>query len=172
MNEEPPGASDGTNGPPEGPAAAPAGWTSDLSVGLDAIDEDHKAFFHLAEMLTDKDEGNGVTESALLILDEYILGHFLREEKAMKASGYPDLPGHVLKHNQFKARVRAIAQAWSEGAKSAADDLGPLVLHWLRSHIQKEDQKYKGWVRKEKLDSRPLVYLAMEAEAGDTHVRY
>ena len=49
---------------------------------------------------------------------------------------------------------------------SAADDLPPLVVHWLRSHIANEDQRYKRWINNSAVDGRPMIYLAMEAEHG------
>jgi hemerythrin len=144
-------------------------WSEDLSVGINSIDADHMAFFELAKMIGDfkNDQENiGTISSSLAILNEYVDGHFLREEKAMKKVNYPNLAGHRLKHNQFKARVKAIEELYLQGTRSAINDLPTLVAKWLRAHIASEDQKYKNWLNSSNVDDRPLVFLAIEADSN------
>jgi len=84
-------------------------WSEDLSVSNAALDGDHKAFINIANLLLDwKNHEDMLVESALMMLREYIDGHFLREEKAMKAVAYPYYAGHRLKHAQFKAKVISV----------------------------------------------------------------
>ncbi len=142
-------------------------FSSEMSVGNESIDADHKAFFELAKLLHDTLSGGErgvIVLSSLAILEEYVDGHFHREEKAMRKVNYSNLAEHRLKHNQFRARIKAISEVFRQGTTSAADDLPPLVVHWLRSHIANEDQKYKRWINNSAVDGRPMVYLAMEAE--------
>ena len=66
-------------------------WTNDLSVGVDIIYEDHQAFFRLAKLLHDVMESSDKNQDALIetainILEEYVAGHFLREETANRPS--------------------------------------------------------------------------------------
>jgi hemerythrin len=144
-------------------------FSPEMSVGNETIDADHKAFFELAKMLHDtlsSGERGVIVLSSLAILEEYVDGHFHREEKAMRKVSYSNLAEHRLKHNQFRARIKAISEVFQQGTMSAADDLPPLVVQWLRSHIANEDQRYKRWINNSAVDDRPLVYLAMEAEHG------
>ena len=141
----------------------------EMSVGNESIDADHKAFFELAKLLHDtlsSGERGVIVLSSLAILEEYVDGHFHREEKAMRKVNYSNLAEHRLKHNQFRARIKAISEVFQQGITSAADDLPPLVVHWLRSHITNEDQRYKRWINNSVVDGRPMIYLAMEAEHG------
>ena len=141
----------------------------EMSVGNESIDADHKAFFELAKLLHDtlsSGERGVIVLSSLAILEEYVDGHFHREEKAMRKVNYSNLAEHRLKHNQFRARIKAISEVFQQGITSAADDLPPLVVHWLRSHIANEDQRYKRWINNSAVDGRPMIYLAMEAEHG------
>ena len=141
----------------------------EMSVGNESIDADHKAFFELAKLLHDtlsSGERGVIVLSSLAILEEYVDGHFHREEKAMHKVNYSNLAEHRLKHNQFRARIKAISEVFQQGITSAADDLPPLVVHWLRSHIANEDQRYKRWINNSAVDGRPMIYLAMEAEHG------
>ena len=142
-------------------------FTPELSVGNETIDADHLAFFQLSKLLNEtleSGERGMVVLSSLSILEEYVDGHFHREEKAMRKVNYTHFAEHRLKHNQFRARVKAIAELFRQGTASAADDLPPLVIQWLRSHIANEDQKYKRWLTHFAVDNRPLVFLAIEAE--------
>jgi len=142
-------------------------FTPDMSIGIMSIDADHMAFLELAKLIAEipNDENrNSIVLSSLAILDEYVDGHFLREEKAMRKVNYPHLAGHHLKHNQFRARIRAIGDVYREGTLSAVDDLHSLVVQWLRGHIATEDIRYKNWLTSSVVDDRPLVYLAIEAE--------
>ncbi len=142
-------------------------WSEAISVGNDALDEDHKAFFVLAKMLQEaqcSEDNVIVIGSALLILEEYVEGHFLREEKAMQAASYPRLADHAMKHSLFRSHVHAISSAYGQGTKSAVEGLPELVVDWLRRHIVAEDLQYKNWIRDAVVDRRPLAYLAIEAE--------
>lgn len=148
-------------------------WSPELSVGIDAFDDDHKAFFELVFVLQDV-TGASVVEramivgSAIALLEEYVDGHFLREEKAMKKAHFPHFSEHLHKHKVFCGRIREIAKAYREGVTSIADDIPSLVSAWLTSHIMQDDQKYKNWVRASMVDDRPLAFLAIEADE-DNH---
>jgi hemerythrin len=147
-------------------------WSPELSVGIEVFDADHKAFFELAFLLQDA-SGASVVERAMIVgsaiglLEEYVDGHFLREEKAMKKANFPHFPEHIHKHKVFRGRIREIAKAYRDGATSIADDIPSLVSAWLTNHIMQDDQKYKNWVRASMVDDRPLAFLAIEAE--DNH---
>ena len=155
------------------PSAAEKGaamfdFTEDMSVGIVTIDADHKAFFELARLLheTGHDHERGmIVLSAIGMLEEYVGGHFLREEKAMKMVRYPRLAEHRHRHEIFRGRIKAIAKAYREGTTAVAESLPSLVAHWLRNHIANDDLQYKNWINQSSVDPRPLAFLAMEAEA-------
>jgi len=161
-----PGQPAGT--PPEG-AVGGFAWSDALSVGIAAIDDDHKAFFELAGLLHSAQAAGGeysVVDSALSMLEEYILGHFLREEKAMAAVGYPRLAEHQEAHRRFRDKAHAVVEAHRQGVQGA--ELPSLVDSWLRQHIARNDKAYENWISAAAVDSRPLVFLAMEAEDAES----
>ncbi len=139
-------------------------WTDDLSVGVDIIDEDHQAFFRLADLLRDimgsPDENQDMlVETAINILEEYVTGHFLREESAMAAAGYQFLAEHVAAHEAFAARTHQIAQDYKDGDKEVAATISDLVRRWLTGHIRTMDMHYRGVLTTENVDDRPMAYL-------------
>ena len=86
-----------------------AGWSDAFSVGNAAIDSDHKAFFEIANLLKgivfEAAESKFVIESALAMLEEYVAGHFLREEKAMAKIGFQHFEDHRVKHFAFNRQL-------------------------------------------------------------------
>ena len=146
---------------------APDGWSADLSVGVDIIDEDHQAFFRLAGLLRDVIEGpeggnDYLIETAINVLEEYVEGHFLREEMAMAAVNYPYLAEHLAAHEAFAAKAHQIAQEYRNGNKDISGTISGLVERWIVGHIQTIDKQYCGYLTNYNVDSRPLIYLSDE----------
>jgi hemerythrin len=141
------------------------GWSPDLSVGVDIIDEDHQAFFRLAEMLKDvidSPDQDCLAETAINILEEYVEGHFLREEMAMASVGYPSLAEHLAAHEAFATRAHQLAQEYRGGNKDVAATISDLVRRWIVGHIQTVDMQYRGILTNENVDGRPLIYLTTD----------
>ncbi|CAA7622124.1 Hemerythrin-like protein [Candidatus Terasakiella magnetica] len=142
-------------------------WTDDLSVGVDIIDEDHQAFFRLADLLRDimgsPDKNQDMlVETAINILEEYVKGHFLREETAMATIGYPLLAEHAAAHEAFAARAHQIAQDYKSGNKEVAATINDLVRRWIVGHIRTMDMQYRGVLTNENVDNRPMAYLTAD----------
>ena len=116
-------------------------WSDALSVGNAAIDNDHKAFIDLAKLLRSFDKGSKdykiIIQSALLMLEEYVAGHFLREEKSMRQISFQHSDEHVSKHNIFRLKITTIIHAYNAGDLSVIDGIPDLVLKWLMNHICK-----------------------------------
>jgi len=102
--------------------------------------------------------------SAISLVEEYVMGHFLREEKAMRAVNYPQYTRHKHQHARFRARVQAIARVCQDGDKTAGGDLARVVVNWLRNHILTEDKKYYHWVTSSSVDDRALICLIVEKD--------
>ncbi|CAA7626361.1 Response regulator (modular protein) [Candidatus Terasakiella magnetica] len=144
-----------------------AGWSDAFSVGNAAIDSDHKAFFEIANLLKgtvfEAAESKFVIESALAMLEEYVAGHFLREEKAMAKIGFQYLDDHRAKHFAFNRKINEVIRLYRGGSLSVVAKLHDLVLKWLASHIVNEDMKFKSLLTDGDVDQRPLAYLALDA---------
>ncbi len=140
-------------------------WTKDLSVGESCLDEDHQAFFRLSALLEDLrrlpgEEHESLIETALNILEEYIDGHFLREQTAMIKSEYPLLAEHIYAHDKFEKRVkRAIANYKASHKRAELTSLSRLVTRWLANHIQTMDSQYRGLLTSQNVDDRAFPLL-------------
>lgn len=137
-------------------------WQPDWSVGIPVLDEDHKGFLTLSRLLFEAEreaDNSMVVESAILLLQEYIGGHFLREETALRAAGFPQFDSHLARHVQFRNDAEAIIDRFHRGDDTAAPYLARLTAEWLVKHILHEDMQYKGVIRDEHVDDRPLGCL-------------
>ena len=139
-------------------------WDRRLSVGFEALDQDHKFLVNLGNLLaesTSEYSSPTILKQTLILIDESILGHFLREEKAMAAVNYSDLRRHAALHREFYTKFKALHNAFNDGANTAIDQLNELLTGFISNHIINEDLKYAKVITK--VDSRPIQFLIIEA---------
>jgi len=143
-------------------------WSDELSVGSEPLDRDHKSFFELCNLITHIDHNDTniklIMPSALTILEEYVCGHFFREEKAMKAAKFSDLQAHMLIHTIFHDRVISIIDSYSGGHLTDIDELAEMVCNWVQAHIQETDMAYKDAIANIYVDDRPIAFLTADPE--------
>ncbi len=67
-------------------------WTNDLKVGIRDIDSQHRELFvRINKLRTAMGQGRGKEgiNRTLRFLEEYVVEHFLNEERYMRTSNYP-----------------------------------------------------------------------------------
>ncbi|MFO7152572.1 MAG: bacteriohemerythrin [Bacillota bacterium] len=127
-------------------------WTSDLSVGVERIDNQHKIWFQKANELFEAGKAQKAKEyinQMIDFLDEYTKFHFRDEEAYMEQIGYPELEAQRKAHAGF---VEELAKLKEEYNKSGGNILviikaNKLVVDWLTNHIRKMDKKIGEYVR-------------------------
>ena len=128
-----------------------ASWTEELSVGVDALDEDHRQLFAMVNGLFDAIEGGTGGELLAALFDalvDYTRGHFAREEALMAARHFPGLAAHRAEHIQLTESVHHLRQRFLAGAAEAVGhELLVLFKTWLTSHIRVSDCAYKPYVK-------------------------
>ena len=124
-------------------------WVDTLSVGVPAIDRDHRVLVGLVNQLAaaeDRQDRINLEE----VLDElvsYTLYHFDREERLMVAAGYPDLERHARAHRELADRVLSVRRRFFEVERDRlGDEILEFLVDWLRAHIMGEDRKYAPWL--------------------------
>ncbi|MEE9543059.1 MAG: hemerythrin family protein [Thermodesulfobacteriota bacterium] len=121
-------------------------WTKNIAVGVDVIDEQHKALFHVLNSLAeaiDRNSGANEIERVLGFLEGYVSEHFSTEEKMMKKVSCPGYKEHIDQHNIFIESFEEIRKVYrSEGA---TDELLLMLksklCNWLFSHIMMVDKR-------------------------------
>ena len=119
-------------------------WRNSLSIGVEAIDNQHKQLLtHFNQLLKACEAGKGQEELKKLIgfLDEYVVKHFKDEESIQRLRNYPDYEAHKIEHESFIARLKILKQEIStEGvALHHVVETNNLLLKWLLHHISTVD---------------------------------
>lgn len=136
-------------------------WTEDMSVGCEALDNDHKILVQALNDFVeaaDNDEGVFVTDGIFSVLADYTNYHFAREEKVMEACGYEDLDRHKqahesLKEQLFDCRTRYMLNPNAELEEEVRD----FLMNWLQTHILIKDMGYRADIEKSGVDIDELL---------------
>ena len=122
-------------------------WTDKLSVGVAAIDDDHKKLVGMVNELYDAMQAGHGKDSLGHILDglvQYTRFHFAREERFFAQTSYPDAIAHKHEHDALTRQVLGVQQKYESGLTTTLSlDVLHFLKEWLIKHIQGSDQKYR-----------------------------
>lgn len=120
-------------------------WTEAMSVGVPALDADHRCLVRIINLLEEAGPGDSrLIETVINTLGSYCQYHFAREEQVMSACSFPALAFHRHEHEGF---CRAIADINARKADAAtAEELLDFLKAWLLHHILIQDMAYKPYV--------------------------
>nr|AQV13590.1 hemerythrin [Arichlidon gathofi]AQV13757.1 hemerythrin [Randiella sp. EP-2017] len=107
-------------------------WDESFRVFYEQLDEEHKGLFKGIFDVAAKPSD----ASALSHLVTVVKNHFNHEEEMMKAKNYAELAPHKQMHDDFVAKISALAVPVSADTVHFAKD-------WLVNHIKVTDFKYK-----------------------------
>jgi hemerythrin len=128
---------------------APLEWSEAMSVGVAALDTDHKCLVRIINLLEEASENEAATviETVLETLIVYARFHFEREEKVMEACAFPGLRFHGSEHAGFARFVRSLRERFKGRAnQSMMRELYDYLTQWLRHHVLIQDMAYKPFV--------------------------
>lgn len=121
-------------------------WTPKMSVGVDALDTDHKMLVSLINQLADAiaaGEARAIVASVLNGLLDYTVYHFGREETMMAACSYSGLPAHRQIHAELVEQLNALHDAYIGGEDDAIETrVLDFMNTWLAGHILGHDRHY------------------------------
>ncbi|MDP2134170.1 MAG: bacteriohemerythrin [Sulfuritalea sp.] len=123
-------------------------WTPDLSVGIEALDTQHRRIvdyindLHEAGLRKDRDAIGHVLDELM----EYTVSHFSFEEAMMEQAGYDFFGPHKKVHELFTRRIAEYRHRFALGEDVAVEIQGTLVK-WLMNHIKREDMNYSAALR-------------------------
>lgn len=125
-------------------------WDDKLSVGIDAIDEDHKKLIGLINTLQTAvmyPSGENYERQALKEVVDYTIYHFKREEELMEKYGYPDYEAHKKTHQAMIEKVNDFMDLYERNSEGAICDLTRYLKTWLIKHIAGTDQQYSSFLK-------------------------
>jgi hemerythrin len=128
-------------------------WTDGMSVGVEALDDDHRRLIDLLNRIDAIVQGEAPQDGLIDIVHElvrYTEYHFESEERLMRLNRYPDLDAHERMHRDLRRRIVSFEQKFrSAPDQHNASALLAFLSDWLAGHILGEDMKYRPYVARE-----------------------
>ncbi len=135
-------------------------WKDEYSVGIEAMDNDHKKLLDLINQLqtavhyyTSKE----FEQKALDELIDYTKTHFAREEQLMADNDYPDLEAHKLQHQQFIDKVDHLLNEYQKDSDDTIVDALNFLKNWLVKHINGTDRGYANTLNEKDIYQEPEI---------------
>lgn len=126
-------------------------WSDAMSVGIPALDSDHRCLVRIINLLAEGDHGaesRTTLETVLETVTIYARYHFAREERLLEACGFPAADVHRAEHEEFSRFVEQLrARFAGRAGRKVAGELLEFLGGWLRHHILIQDMAYKPYVR-------------------------
>lgn len=122
-------------------------WTDKMSVGSEALDEDHKRLIGMLKELNIALKAGSPAETIRDIMTElsaYADYHFAAEERVLRMARYEGLEEHIEAHNKWRERLVEMKTTLEGKAdRRSALKLSDFLSDWLIRHILGDDQKFK-----------------------------
>ena len=126
-------------------------WTADLSVGVEAIDNQHKELIRRMNDFFQSMEGDSRERvlEMLGFLGDYVVTHFRDEEALQVRYNYSGYAEHRKLHQDFVKDVQKLTEdIKSNGFTIASKSLvGMTLTRWLTLHILKADKAVGAFIR-------------------------
>jgi hemerythrin len=124
-------------------------WSSELSVGIPKIDQQHQKLVGFLNELYDAmqaGKGRDVLGKVLGDLLLYTKTHFASEEQIMSASGYPEYQDHKARHDKMTRKVKDLHEQFRQGTLGSPIQITNFLKDWLSKHIMETDKKYMPYL--------------------------
>jgi hemerythrin-like metal-binding protein len=125
-------------------------WTEEMSVGVRALDEDHKKLIALLNELHEGILGGqqkAILEKIIERMVEYTIYHFEREEKLFTDAGFPASVEHKREHDLLTRRARNLQSRFECGQSTQLSlEAMNFLKAWLTGHIMGSDQQYAPYL--------------------------
>lgn len=121
-------------------------WNDKLSVGVEAMDQDHRQIVVMANELfdaIDNKHSREVLEDMIDQLVSYANDHFAREEELFRRAGYLEAAEHHTEHERIRAWINEINQRYRAGHLPAPSlEVMSVLKDLLFDHIAGSDKRY------------------------------
>ncbi len=120
-------------------------WSDKYSVGVEAMDHQHKRLIGLINDLDEVIQKGGhyeELEPVIAGVTDYTETHFASEEAYMAEVNYPDLDHHKKNHAQLLRDLADLRDEAANGDRTVLDRLLVFLQTWLVGHIVGIDKKY------------------------------
>ncbi len=119
-------------------------WKDSYSVGIEAVDYEHKELIALINQVHDllsKGDGKLSVEEFFGDLLKAISAHFALEERFMREHGYDQLSQHKADHEHLLDEIRDIMEDFTEEETIDDAELGARLETWFSRHFETHDAR-------------------------------
>ena len=119
-------------------------WQENLSVGVNEIDNQHKALINIINRIDDCIDSPSERQQLEKLLPElhwYASEHFKHEELFMFETSYPQREEHREIHHEMLSEVQNLIDNLSKEI-TETQHIADFFKKWLLKHITVEDQDY------------------------------
>jgi len=120
-------------------------WSSDLDVGVERMNDEHKNILELMNRIADAAEAGqrGPTVTTLIDkLDQVTIDHFRDEEAFMASINYEGLASHKLVHQSLLKKYGEFADRIHADNGELPHQFLEFLKLWLTAHIKGVDMNY------------------------------
>jgi hemerythrin len=120
-------------------------WNDTYSVGVKAMDDQHKKLIDLINQLHDAMKTGQASKEAPGILKnlvDYTHYHFEAEEKMLEKGTYPGLMNQQKMHKTFITQIDQYQTDLPTKSLTIGVKISEFLKDWLMTHITVEDKKY------------------------------
>ncbi|MDR0785416.1 MAG: bacteriohemerythrin [Treponema sp.] len=126
-------------------------WEDRYSVGIPAIDRQHKELLNLTNELYNvcqlgDEAAHEHFRSVIHKAVEYVKFHFSAEEQIMEKIKFPELPDHKKQHESFVRQVLENVGEFESGKRFVPNAFVRFLKDWILTHIAMSDQKYHTYI--------------------------
>lgn len=126
-------------------------WNERFSVGVPAMDEQHKRLIDLINGLQTSDNV-GIVFDTIMGMFDYASEHFRSEERLLRSAGYSELPTQEREHKVFLEKAIDFSKKDLRDPQ-ACKEIVLFLRSWLLHHILEEDMKYKRCIPDQLIDA-------------------
>ncbi len=119
-------------------------WKDHYSVGIDAVDHEHREMIDLINEVHEKltaDTGQVDVTGFLGEIFRAISAHFALEEKFMREHRYDHLARHKEAHEALLEEIRDIMEDYAADPATASQRLSDKLDHWFTEHFRTHDAR-------------------------------
>jgi len=125
-------------------------WNEKLSVGVAAIDNEHKKLVAFVNEIYDAMQAGKAQDVLAPVVDglvAYTESHFRREEELLASIAYPSSAEHSREHAALARQVLELQAKVRTGVDGALLlEVLNVLKTWLINHIQGSDRKYIPYI--------------------------
>lgn len=124
-------------------------WSSKYSVGVEKLDNQHKALMTVLNELHAASMRGKAQEVASRLIDQIVgiaTEHFAAEESLMESIRFPGLAEHRAKHVELAVKIAEFAARHKKGDTTVYTQLLYFMRDWQNNHMSTVDSEYSSWL--------------------------